>query len=138
MKFSNGCWLNREGTEVFSPVQVYYVKKDEHLLVKEIGQFSCNELIICAPTHKIMDRGDTLGGVNLTIRISSPMAEILRIRTDHYLGVNERTPDFELTMDSDNSLTVDNSDELIIIHSGKLRLEINKNNKCEKIINLFN
>ena len=92
MKFSNGCWLNTEGTEVFSPAQVYFVKKDEQLLVKEAGEFSCRELIICAPTSKINHRGDTLGGVNLTIRISSPMEEVVRIRADHYLGVKERTP----------------------------------------------
>ena len=128
MKFSNGCWLHKEGTEVFSPAQVYFVKKDEQIPVKEVGQFSCKELIICVPTHKINHRGDTLGGVNLTIRISTPMAEVLRIRTDHYLGVKERTPGFELTMDFENSLKVDNSDEFIIIHSGKLRLEINKIN----------
>ncbi|TAH72913.1 MAG: alpha-xylosidase [Anaerolineaceae bacterium] len=126
MKFSNGCWLHAEGTEVFSPAEVYFVKKNQQVFVKESGQFSCKELILCAPTHKISHRGDTLGGVNLTIRISAPMAEVLRIRTDHYLGVKARTPSFELTMDSNNSLMVDNSDEMIIIHSGKLRLEINK------------
>ncbi len=128
MKFSNGCWLNTEGTEVFSPAQVYFVKKDEQLLVKEAGEFSCRELIICAPTSKINHRGDTLGGVNLTIRISSPMEEVVRIRADHYLGVKERTPGFELNKDSNYSLKVNNSDDQIIIHSGSLQLRIHKNN----------
>ncbi len=26
MKFSNGCWMNKEGTEVFSPAEVYFYK----------------------------------------------------------------------------------------------------------------
>ena len=128
MKFSNGCWLNAEGTEAFSPAQVYFVKKDDQIPVKESGQFSCKELIICAPTHKINHRGDTLGGVNLTIRISAPIKEVLRIRTDHYLGIRAKTPGFELNMDSDSRLMVDNDDDMIIIHSGKLRLQIKKEN----------
>ena len=92
MKFSNGCWLNREGTEVFSPAEVYFVKKDGQILSKTSGKFSCKEIVLCAPTHPIRHRGDTLGGVNLTIRISAPYPEVLRIRTDHYLGARERTP----------------------------------------------
>ena len=128
MKFSNGCWLQKEGTEVFSPAQVYYIRRDGRIPVKEEGQFSCRELTICAPTNKINHRGDTLGGVNLTIRISSPMEEVLRIRSNHYLGVKERTPAFNLNQDTNHSLRVDNSKELIIIYSGKLRLEISKQN----------
>ena len=128
MKFSNGCWLHKEGTEVFSPAEVYFVRRDGQVFVKEAGEFSCKELVLCAPTHKIASRGDTLGGINLTIRISAPMAEMLRIRTDHYLGVKEKTPEFELDMDSSNSLRVQNDDEIIIVYSGNLRLEINKSN----------
>ncbi|MBP1755863.1 MAG: alpha-xylosidase [Firmicutes bacterium] len=78
MKFSNGCWMQKEGTEVFSPAQVYYTKQED------------SQLILCAPTHKIAHRGDTLGGPNLTLRISAPMPEMLRIRCDHYLGVKDK------------------------------------------------
>ncbi len=55
MKFSNGCWLQKEGCACFSPAEVYFVKKE--------GE----KLILCAPTHKVAHRGDTLGGVNLTL-----------------------------------------------------------------------
>lgn len=126
MKFSNGCWLNKEGTEVFSPAEVYFVRKDEQVMVKTVGSFSCKELVLTTPTHAIRHRGDTLGGVNLTIRISAPHPEMLRIRTDHYLGAKERTPGFELTLDPNSVLTVDNSEDKVVIYSGKLRLEINK------------
>lgn len=128
MKFSNGCWLHKQGTEVFSPAEVYFIKNEERLPIKTLGEFTCKELRICAPTNKIKHRGDTLGGVNLTIRISSPYPEMLRIRTDHYLGVKERTPSFELNMDRGIYLTVDNREEFIIIKSGSLRLHINKAN----------
>lgn len=116
MKFSNGCWMQKEGTEVFSPVEVYYTKKEE------------NQIIMCAPTHKIANRGDTLGGPNLTIRISAPMPEILRIRCDHYMGVTKKSPEFELEYEEGKNLIVDETDETIILYSGNLRLEINKSN----------
>ena len=29
MKFSNGCWLQKEGCECFAPQQVYFVEKEK-------------------------------------------------------------------------------------------------------------
>jgi alpha-D-xyloside xylohydrolase len=80
--------------EDFSPAEVYSYQVDG------------KELRILAPTHKINHRGDTLGGVALTLRISSPMPELLRIRADHYLGVRKREPEFELTVGQENYLPV--------------------------------
>ncbi len=114
MKFSNGCWLQREGTEVFSPVEVYYAKKEE------------TQITLCTPTHKIIHRGDTLGGPNLTIRISAPMPEVLRIRCDHYMGVVKKAPEFELEYEEGKHLIADETEEMIMINSGNLRVEINK------------
>lgn len=114
MKFSNGCWMLKEGTEAFTPAVVYYTQNNE------------KEVRICAPTHKINHRGDTLGGVNLTIRISAPIPEVLRIRINHYMGVRKRTPEFELTIDREGYLSVSDEEHQIIITSGSLRLEINK------------
>lgn len=116
MRFSNGCWLHKEGTEVFSPAEVYFSKMEN------------NQLRLCAPTHKINHRGDTLGGPNLTIRISAPAPEILRIRADHYMGLQKRTPDFEIQVDDNSALSVDEQENMIIISSGSLRVEINKSN----------
>ncbi len=116
MRFSNGCWMHKEGTEVFSPAEVYFTKQE--------GNF----VKLCAPTHKINHRGDTLGGPNLTIRISAPAPEVLRIRADHYMGVLKKGPDFELEMDENNHLTVEEQENMLILHSGSLRLEINKDN----------
>lgn len=116
MKFSNGCWMQKEGTEVFSPAEVYFSKVDN------------NEVVITAPTHKIRHRGDTLGGVNLTIRISSPMAEVLRVQTNHYLGVRKKTPDFEIAVNTDSTLEVEDTDKTIEVKSGSLRAVISKEN----------
>jgi alpha-D-xyloside xylohydrolase len=106
--------MNKEGTQDFSPAQVYFTKQEENLLK------------ICAPTHKIYHRGDTLGGPNLTIRISAPAPEVLRIRTDHYMGLEKRNPNFEINIDENSHLNVEEKDNIIKAISGSLRVEINK------------
>lgn len=118
MKFSNGCWLQKEGIACMTPAEVYFSKITE------------NEVSICAPTHKITHRGDTLGGANLTIKISAPMKEVLRVQTFHYMGMQKKAPEFDLTLPETSALQAEETEELLIIHSGKLRLEIKKEN-CE-------
>lgn len=116
MKFSNGCWMQKEGCACFSPAEVYFTKIEE------------NKVTICAPTNHINHRGDTLGGVNLTLVITAPMPEVLRVQTYHYMGVVAKTPSFELENITDGNLKCEETEEKIIISSGTLRLEITKNN----------
>jgi alpha-D-xyloside xylohydrolase len=114
VKFTNGCWLFREGVKAFSPAQAYRVEYDN------------KQVVIYAPTQWINHRGDTLGGVNLTVRITSPAPDIFRIRADHYLGVKKRTPNF--LPDNDNAVDIKVADEgeALIVISGNLRLAVNK------------
>ena len=114
MKFSNGCWLLPEGYACFSPAEVYFSKIEKDMVT------------ICAPTEKIVQRGDTLGGVNLTIQITAPYPEVLRIQTFHHMGLKKRSPDFELTESTGSSLKAEESETQLIVHSGSLRLEIEK------------
>lgn len=114
MKFSNGCWLLKEGNACFSPQEVYYTKIEK------------KEVTLCAPTHKITHRGDTLGGANLTIRISSPMPEVIRVQTYHHMGAFRKAPAFELNLDNPQDLTVEDSEETLTVTSGCLSLEIGK------------
>lgn len=114
MKFSNGCWLQREGYECFSPAQVYFSKIEE------------DAVTICAPTARIRHRGDTLGGVNLTIRITAPYPEVLRVQTWHHMGLKERTPSFEITPPQTGILEARELEDKLVISSGTLRVEILK------------
>ena len=116
MRFSNGCWINKEGIEVFSPAEVYFAKTEGNLIK------------ICAPTHKINHRGDTLGGPNLTIRISAPAPEVLRVRTNHYMGTQNKGPFFEIEIDESSNLCVEEQEDLLTVKSGNLRVEIIKSN----------
>ena len=75
MKFHNGCWLMKEGVSWFGPQHVY----ETHIAEKEVR--------LVAPTSRIRGKGDTLGGINLTLRITSPAPEVLRVQTYHHKGV---------------------------------------------------
>ena len=119
MKFNNGCWLQKEGMACFSPSEAYYTKISEQAVT------------ICAPTSVIYGTGSTLEGINLTIRISSPAPEVLRIQTCHFAGVKCKAPEFELYRNGNEAykeerLDVAETNEQITVTSGSLHLVINK------------
>ncbi len=114
MKFGNGCWLQKEGIECFAPQEAYFVNKNDH------------EIVICAPTHHIAHRGDTLGGINLTIRITAPAEDVIRVQASHYLGVEDHAPKFDLNLDENRRMDVEETEEEILVKSGDLSLRINK------------
>lgn len=115
MKFSNGCWLQKEGCECFSPQEVYYTTVEER------------KVTLCAPTIHIVTRGDTLGSINLTIMVTSPMPGVIRVQTAHHLGRIHKGPEFELNTGEGCALDVVDNDDMISITSGSLTLEITKN-----------
>lgn len=115
MKFGNGCWIQKERCACFSPAQVTKT---------EAGQ---SGVTVIAPTTPILQKGDTLGGVNLTIEITAPMPDVLRVRASHYLGAADHGPSFELNLEENAGMAVMDSEELLTVESGALRLEIRKN-----------
>jgi len=116
MKFHNGCWLLKEGFASFSPAQVYEVRRGE------------SEAVLCAPTAKIRHKGDTLGGINLTVRITAPMPEVIRVQVCHYKGVRNRGPEFELNLPQEERLDLEETEQELRVRSGHLSLVIDKEN----------
>ncbi len=116
MKFSNGCWIFQENVECFSPQEAYFTKVSD------------TQVSVCAPTVKIKHRGDTLGGINLTIKITSPMADVIRVQTYHHMGGVEKGPVFELEQTQELPLLVSETEADLHITSGNLTLEIDKQN----------
>lgn len=112
MKYHNGCWLLKEGCGCFSPQHVYQIRTNE------------KEVILCAPTSRIEKKGDTLGGVNLTLRISAPLPEMIRVQTFHHKGVLEKAPEFELNM-QDLKLDITQENGILTVRNGHLSLVIN-------------
>ena len=116
MKFSNGCWLFRENCGCFSPAQVYF------------SRLETDAVTICAPTAKIVTRGDTLGGINLTIKITAPYPEVLRIQTWHHMGLQDRAPHFDIAPVQCGNLKAEETEDQLIVSSGSLRVEVRKDN----------
>ncbi len=116
MKFSNGCWLNREGCECFSPAEVYFSKITDEAVE------------ICAPTAKIRQRGDTLGGINLTVRFTAPYPEVLRVQVWHHRGLAEHGPQFDISPVQTGILKATQTPEILTVSAGELRVEICREN----------
>lgn len=116
MKFSNGCWLQKEGCNCFAPQEVYFTTIEE-----------C-KVTLLAPTIHITQRGDTLGGINLTLEITSPAPDIFRVRTYHYKGAIIDTPSFDLQLTKELPLQTEDSEKEIKITSGNTSLVITKAN----------
>ena len=114
MKFSNGCWLNKDGITRYSSQEVYSSSFDEKVLTMH------------APCNRINHRGDTLGGPVITYKISSPFENVLRIRAYHYMGGQDVGPHFEVNEEDTNLNKIENED-FIEIKSGDLKVKINKN-----------
>lgn len=115
MKFSNGCWLQKEGCTCFSPMEAYFVKAEE------------TKVTIVAPTIHIRHRGDVLGNINLTLEITSPAPDIFHIRTYHYKPMIDTHPSFELELTEELPLSVEDFETELKIHSGGMTLLITKN-----------
>ncbi|MBK1810184.1 alpha-xylosidase [Clostridium sp. YIM B02505] len=123
MKFSNGCWLNREGVTTYSPAEAYDVK------VKD------DSVIVYAPCNNINHRGDTLGGPVITVKLSSPMEDVIRVQLYHYMGANKKSPEFEI-QNQGNAVKISNDDQAVKLISGDLSVEIDKNSGWQ--MNFFN
>ena len=116
MKFSNGCWMQKEGCAVFAPAEAYFTRIED------------GTVTICAPTHSIVTRGDTLGGINLTLKISAPMPEVIRVQTCHFAGVQKKEPHFAVASNPEYRPQISEDEEQVTVTSGSLSLTVDKKN----------
>lgn len=87
MKFTNGYWLIKEGITAHHAAQAYEAEQDG------------GELAVFAPVKPTKTRGDTLNATLLTVRLSSPMRDIVRVRISHFEGGLDAGPFFETASD---------------------------------------
>ena len=113
MKFNNGCWLFKEGCQCFAPKEVYF------------ADITDKAVTITAPTTKIVTRGDTLGGINLTIEITAPYKDVFRIRTYHHLSTVD-DKGFVLEPMKSQSLKTKETEKDITVHNGSMKAVIAK------------
>ena len=116
MKFTNGYWMIREGIEAHYASQVYDCTKTD------------KELIVYTPDKPVITRGDTLNRMLLTVRYSSPMRNIIRVKLSHFEGAYNPGPHFTLYEDSDfNPEIIIEKNEKAVLKSGELSVHISLN-----------
>lgn len=115
MKFNNGYWLHKEGYHVSYAVAPYQI---------EINNSSIS---IIATANRIYNRGMTLGGPILKIRISSPREDIIRVNVCHY-ETEEVSPSFEIHEAEEFMPEITEDGGKVTLTSGKTRAIVDKDN----------
>ena len=74
MKFTNGFWLMKDGI-----LPQYAIEYSDHCL-------NGTELTVYASSKHISNRGDTLNSGLLTVQISSPRNDVIKVSITHFDG----------------------------------------------------
>ncbi|BDZ49617.1 hypothetical protein GCM10025867_18580 [Frondihabitans sucicola] len=78
MKFTDGFWETRDGFTALYAQEAHDVWADN------------GGLRAFAPTKRIVSRGDTLNRPMLTVSVTSPLENVVRVRISHHEGVTGR------------------------------------------------
>lgn len=112
MKFTKGCWMNKDGVRNFDALQVREVRVEG------------NKVYLYTVPN--MNDRRLLGGPVMEIYISSPQPNIIRTEAYHFMGSNRKMPAFELN-DLNVTLDVEDTREYVSIKSADTKLVITKN-----------
>ena len=85
MKFTDGYWLLRDGVRLIRAKDIDRV--DQH----------GDGLTAYAAAKQITSRGDTLNQPVITVHLSAPAPDVIRVRIEHFAGALDLGPHFELT-----------------------------------------
>ncbi|MBM7541589.1 alpha-xylosidase [Amphibacillus cookii] len=113
MKFTDGNWLVKEGYQIHFPKEVYDFKVEEKAIT------------LYAPCKYINHRGDTLDGPLLTIKLTAPLDDVIRVQTWHFQGEKEKYPNYAIA-NQNQALNIKETEQQLIFSSGALTLKLNK------------
>ncbi|NJP91312.1 alpha-xylosidase [Nonomuraea sp. FMUSA5-5] len=113
MKFKDGYWRLRPG------VRAGYATAAFDVTVRD------GTLRVLAPTREIARRGDTIDGPVLRVDLSSPMPDVIRVRTVHFAGSVPASPAFDVRDDRpDVKIAVDGEEAALT--SGDLTVRVRR------------
>lgn len=113
MKFTSGYWLMRK--EITPRYAVEYAGH----------QVNGDELVIYAPEKHITGRGDCLNLGMLTIYLSSPMEDVIKVSVRHFEGVAYKGP-FAEVRKTNPQVQIQETETEIIYQSGHTKAVIDK------------
>jgi len=111
MRFSKGLWQMLEDVEPTYPVRVHEVRR------------TSDSMVVVAADRADGGRGSYVGGSSLTIRLSSPMPDVVRVTITHFAGAKSRGPEFILEKDGASVETREDENGYAMT-SGRLRVEL--------------
>ena len=121
MKFFYGQWEKLEGVTVLSPKMIYEHQYEN----KQNNKNMTNCIKMLVPTEYIYGRGNTLDGVVLTVKITSPIEGVFAVEMYHYKGTKDLGPHFDIK-DEMVQISFMESEEKIEVISGDAKLIIQK------------
>ncbi|SER51552.1 alpha-D-xyloside xylohydrolase [Gracilibacillus ureilyticus] len=122
MKFTDGNWMVRKGYEIHFPKLIHEVNDED------------GQITLYAPCKYLNHRGDTLDGPLLTLKISSPCDDVIRVQTWHYKGGKARYPEFEV-LNEKRTGKFEDKEESITFTSGDLTLNVTKEHFAFSFLN---
>lgn len=114
MKFRDGYWDIKKNFRAF------------HFMEIADAESANQTLTVYAAARRVIRRGDTLNSPILTMEFSSPLPDIIHIRTYHHKGGLSRGPAFELPPDGHGGISIGETEGAHIFSSGSLSVEITK------------
>lgn len=121
MKFTDGAWLVRPGFDIHKATEIRFISKEE------------KRLTLTVPTYKILHKGMTLGGVFITIEVTSPFENCFKIRSYHHKGDLSCEKSYYELNDEPRELQIDEDDKSITVISGDSRLTFQKSDFSMKL-----
>jgi alpha-D-xyloside xylohydrolase len=112
MKFMNGYWLVKDTITPQFAVQALEVERTD------------TTMTVFAPVKPTHTRGDILNATLLTLRYSSPMRNVIRVRISHFEGELDAGPHFETNEDFAFRPAISISETEAVITSGELSASI--------------
>ncbi len=113
MKFTDGNWLLRRG------VAAHYARQ----------AFRCDRkgdsVEILAPCREVAHLGDTLQGPVLTVRLSSPMENVIKVSIRHFEGGLNRGPHFRVATETVPA-EIEIDEARVVLKSGRLSARIDR------------
>lgn len=116
MKFTDGYWCVKKGI-----APLYAAEYSSHKVKN-------GELVIYAPGRHIADRGDCLNQGLLTIRLTSPAENIIKVSVTHFEGTVSRGPSAE-TVQCAPRVVIEEDENIISFQSGRTRAVVDKRPK---------
>ena len=113
MKFTNGFWLMREGVTPLYAVEYY-----DHSV-------KGNDLTIYTAPRRLNTRGNQLNIGMLTVRLSSPMPEVIKVSVTHFEGVKYKGPFTEVNSEPVD-VQITESEDFIEYTSGCMSAVVDK------------